>query len=132
MLLHLNQTANASFSQRDLLPLLDLAGGHAGLLKVIFTFRRINRSFTASGPTLIEALVQEVDVQEECRRILRSLHPQEAQVAAQIARGALRPEDALTVDHLYRRGILTHVDPPQWFTPLLPAFLARQPDEKEP
>jgi hypothetical protein len=90
MLLHLNQTANAHFSKRDLQPILDLAGGHAGLLRVIFAFWRINRSFAVSGPSLIEALAREVDVQEECRRILRSLHPQEARVANRIARGATR------------------------------------------
>jgi hypothetical protein len=128
MLLHLNQTANAHFSKRDLQPILDLAGGHAGLLRVIFTFRRINRSFAAAGPALIEALAQEVDVQEECRRILRSLHPQEARVATRIARGNPRPEDAPTIDHLCRRGILTRVDPPEWFSPVLPVFLSLQPD----
>jgi hypothetical protein len=121
MLQHLNQVADKPLRERDLAEIRQLAGGHAQLLKVVFNLW-LEEGMAGVNP--ITYLVEQPDVQQECRRILRSLHEEEQEVALRLARGQATEADQDTIDHLVRRGLL-EADSKKWFSPLFGQFLSQ-------
>jgi hypothetical protein len=119
MLQHLNQKAGSPLRDRDLAQIRHAAGGHAQLLKTVFD---IWIRPGQSGDRSLAALAAQPDVQEVCRRILRSLHPNERAAALRLAQGQTTLADQDVLDHLMRRGLLA-VDGKTWFCPLLDQFL---------
>jgi hypothetical protein len=97
-----------------------LGGGHARLLKVVFD------SWVKQAPPAgnqIDYFVAQSDVQEECRRVLIGLHPQERAAAIRLAQGQSRGDDDDTLDHLRRRGLLLDIAQGKWFSPLWAEYL---------
>lgn len=121
MLMHLNEVAERPLSQKDLVQIRALAGGHAQLLRTVFSLW-INEG--APGADSIAYFVARPDVRQECQRILRNLHEQEQEVALEVARGQHTADHQDTIDHLARRGLLVTSDPITWFSPLFGRFLS--------
>ena len=119
MLQHLNDLANNPLSIDQLHQIYQLTGGHAQLLRNVFNCwaeegaSGLKSAYFASKP----------EVQQECRRILLSLHEDEQEVAQLVARGQHSTEHKEVVDHLIRRGLLIKQNPITWFSPLLEQFL---------
>lgn len=120
MLRHLNRQSQPPLETTDLVQIIWLAGGHARLLKVVFETWLKDPPENAN---LVSHFASQVDVQEECRRVLRGLHGQEQEVALRVATGHVRGDDHLTIDHLVRRGLLTYDGSATWFSPLWGEFL---------
>ncbi len=120
MLLHLNDLAGKPLRVVDLAPIRELAGGHAMLLKIIF-----NLCVQEGMPNgdAVKHFVEKPDVQQECRRILQNLHPEEGQAAVRAAQGQQTPTDEDLLDHLARRGLLVKRAPVTWFSPVWAQFL---------
>jgi len=119
MLTHLNEVAGKPLNNRDLVQIQALAGGHARLLRIILN---IWIDEGAPGADPVTYFVAQPDVQQECRRILLSLHQQEQQVALLTARGLHTADHQEMIDHLVRRGLLS--DSIAWFSPLFAQFLS--------
>ena len=119
MLRHLNDLAGQPLLDGQLQQIYQLAGGHAGLLKIVFNIwieegaSGVKTSYFAGKP----------DVQQECQRILSNLHEPEQEVARLIAQDQHTAEHQDVMDHLVRRGLLLKQDPPTWFSPLFAHFL---------
>ncbi len=101
-----------------------LGGNHSGLIRALFDTwgraapdRQNPEAYFAAQP----------DVRKECQRIYDGLHQQEQAAAVRLAHDRARPEDGPTLDHLVRRGLLTSVEPPRWFTPLMADYLRGLP-----
>lgn len=124
MLEYLNQKAGARLKARQMVQLLALAGGHAGLISAIFDNWPTQDE---PGPDAVSYFAQVPDVQAECRRVLQSLHPWEQQAAIALAQGTNPAPRWDVVQHLAVRGILTGTDPIEWFSPLLQRFLREHP-----
>ncbi|GAB4410930.1 MAG: hypothetical protein Fur0044_04790 [Anaerolineae bacterium] len=119
MLKHLNEAAGSPLREKDLSEIRQLAGGHPLLLKAVFEL------WAAEGMTGVNPLAylaEQPDAQQECRRILHGLHPEEQAVLIRAARNALTEADQAVVNHLVRRGVLT-ADTHKLFSPLLDQFL---------
>ncbi len=122
MLKHLNEVAGNPLRERDLAEIRQLAGGHAQLLKVVFNLWLEAKGMSGVNP--VTYLAEQLDVQQECRRILRSLHEDEQAAALRLARGQATEADRHILDHLVRRGILDAAGK-KWFSPLLGQFLSQ-------
>jgi hypothetical protein len=120
MLDHLNAVGGKPLNSRDKVQILNLAGGHAQLLKVLFN-TYINEGAPAIDPVIYFA--GKSDIHQECQRILINLHMDEQQAALRLARGQHTPKDQAAIDHLARRGLLVKLNPPTWFSPLMAQFL---------
>lgn len=118
MLMHLNAVAGKPLNNRDLVQIHALAGGHARLLRILLNIW-IEEGAPATDP--VAYFAAQPDVQQECRRILLNLHEQEQQVALLVARGLHTAEHQSIIDHLMRRGLLSHSN--AWFSPLFAQFL---------
>lgn len=123
MLKHLNEVAGNSLRERDLAEIRQLAGGHAQLLKVVFNLWLEAKGMPGVNP--ITYLAEQPDVQQECRRILRSLHEEEQAAALRQAQGQAAEADKPILDHLVRRGVLLEADGKKWFSPLFGRFLSQ-------
>lgn len=124
----LNAQARSPLRREELAQVVDLTGGHGGLLRTIF------ETWLKAPPNhqdFVGYFARHLDVQAECRRILRCLHPAEQQSALLLAKGMATPEDAPVLDHLMRRGLLASSNPPRWFSPLMAEFLRAEPLTKE-
>jgi hypothetical protein len=121
MLQHLNERAGKRLRWADLLSIYTLAGGHAQLLRTIFDVRLRDGDF---GPEPAQYLAAQNDVYQECFRIFRSLHAHEQEVALRFARNQNGPEDWDVIDHLIRRGLITNLNPPTWFSAVMQRWLA--------
>ncbi len=120
MLAHLNQKTGNILSEEQLEHIYRLAGGHAGLLKVVFF---IKQKAPATELKAIQ-LAANPDIKQECQRVFSSLHWQEQQVALRVTQGVHRPEDSATIDQLARRGLLVRSSGAiYWFSPLLANYL---------
>lgn len=120
MVHHLNRKLTQPLPPGALSAIVWLAGGHASLLKVIFD------SWVKQPPPVdnqIDHFAAQADVQAECQRILRGLHPQERSAAIRLTQGRSRSEDDDTLDHLRRRGLLLDIAQVRWFSPVWAAFL---------
>jgi hypothetical protein len=119
MLVHLNEVAGKPLSTRDLTQIRALAGGHAQLLKIVFNIW-VNEGAPGADP--VTYFATKPDVQQECRRILLSLHEREQEVALLVSRGRQTADHQDTIHHLIRRGLLSA--PTTWFSPLFAQFLS--------
>lgn len=120
MVHHLNRQLTEPLPIGAVSGIVWLGGGHARLLKVIFD------SWVKQTPPTgnqIDYFVTQADVQDECRRILLGLHPQERDAAIRLARGQSRGDDNDTLDHLQRRGLLLDIAQGRWFSPLWAEYL---------
>jgi len=120
MVHHLNRQLPEPLPNGVLGSMLWLGGGHARLLKVVFD------SWVKQAPPAgnqIDYFVAQADVQEECRRVLAGLHPQERAAAIRLAQGQSRGDDDDTLDHLRRRGLLLDIAQGKWFSPLWAEYL---------
>jgi hypothetical protein len=122
MLKHLNEVAGNPLRERDLAEIRQLAGGHAQLLKVVFNLWLGTNGMAGVNP--ITYLADQPDVQQECRRILRSLHEEEQAAALRLARGQATEADKDILNHLARRGLLD-AEGKKWFSPVLGRFLSQ-------
>lgn len=120
MVRHLNRQLPTPLAMGELSEIEWLSGGHARLLRVILD--SWNKRPPPSGNRIAYFAAQS-DVQEECRRILKGLHPQERGVAVRFARGESRGEDDDTLDHLWRRGLLHDIAQAKWFSPVWAEYL---------
>jgi len=120
MLRHLNNNAESPLSDSQLEQIYRLAGGHPGLLRLVFKVWIED----AISSTRTSYLVSKPDIQQECQRVLANLHAHEQNVALRVARGQQTPEDHDVIDHLARRGLLVEAYPPKWFSPLMARFLS--------
>lgn len=120
MLHHLNDSVPNPLSKTDLVTIYKIAGRHARLLKIVFE-TWIKQPVT--GPRS-DYFANQPDVRQECKRILEKLHRQEQEACRLLAAGNELPDDYRdTADHLMRRGVLTSLEPPVWFSPLFAAYL---------
>jgi hypothetical protein len=120
MVRHLNRQQTEPLPAGAVSEIVWLGGGHAGLLKVIFD------SWVKQAPPAdnqVDHFVAQADIQDECRRILRGLHPQEQGAAIRLAQGQSRSDDNDTLDHLWRRGLLIDIAQGRWFSPVWAAYL---------
>ena len=120
MVHHLNRQTPEPLATGELREIEWYGGGHARLLKVLFD-HWIKQSPPAGNR--IAYFAAQSDVQEECRRVLLGLHPQERTAAVRLARGESRGDDADLLDHLRRRGLLVDIAQGKWFSPLWAEFL---------
>jgi hypothetical protein len=120
MLVHLNENAGRPLRSMELSQVRQLAGGHGQLLKIVFN---LCLQEGLPGSDAVAHFAASPDVQQECRRILRNLHPEEQAVALKLARGQHANEESPLVDHLFRRGLLLAMEPVTWFSPLWEHFL---------
>ena len=123
MLAHLNELAGRPLSDADLAQVHKLAGGHARLLKILFE-SWIRGGAPGSDP--LRHFANNLDVRQECRRILSKLHRHEQEVALLLAQHQDTAEYQRAVAHLMRRGVLVKRDPVTWFSPLMAEFLRSQ------
>jgi hypothetical protein len=86
---------------------------------VIFNLWR--REMPGEEEDLVRHFSQQPDVLEECRRIIEQLHPEEQATARQLAHGQACDPDYAQL--LVWRGLLSDVEIPTWFSPLMPAYL---------
>ena len=121
MLQHLNEVAGNPLPERELAAIRQLVGGHARLLKIVFD---LWSGEGMAGVNPLTHLVEQPDVQQECRRILHSLHEDEQAVLVRAALNALTPADQELANHLARRGLLM-ADTQKLFSPLLSQFLVQ-------
>ncbi len=120
MLRFLNENSGRPLRAKDLALIGDkLSGGHPGLAKVIFNLWR--REMPGEEEDLVRHFSQQPDVLEECRRIIEQLHPEEQATARQLAHGQACDPDYAQL--LVWRGLLSDVEIPTWFSPLMPAYL---------
>lgn len=120
MVHHLNRQLAAPLPAGALGGIVWLGGGHARLLKVVFD------SWVKQAPPAgnqIDYFVAQADVQDECRRVLIGLHPQERAAAIRLAQGQSRGDDDDTLEHLRRRGLLLDIAQGKWFSPLWAEYL---------
>jgi hypothetical protein len=121
MLVHLNENAGKPFTDKEFDAIEKLAGGHAGLLKIVFDVWRRSQSVPGN---LREFFAAKVEVKSEVQRILAGLHPEERAVALRLAKRQEEPGDDEIIDHLVRRGLLTYADRAEWFSPLMAEYLS--------
>jgi hypothetical protein len=122
MLAFLNSSERQPLDTADFPAIVKLAGGHAGLLRIVFD---LWRSALVAG-NIETYLGGRSEVQSECRRIFQQLHPEEQQTAVAIAQSHRNEIDRAVVDHLAVRGLLTESgDKITWFSPLFARYLQK-------
>ncbi|MCB0082095.1 MAG: hypothetical protein KDE47_14235 [Caldilineaceae bacterium] len=121
MLLHLNALNDNALDRGALLTIETLCGGHARLLRLLYD------AWLRGELPLPDArdgdYARHPDMHKECARILHGLHRHEQQVAIALAQGQQSQADSGVIAQLALRGLLTNTSPPQWFSPLMAAFL---------
>lgn len=120
MVQHLNRQLPEPLLISELREIEWLGGGHARLLRVIF-----DNWVKQTPPTgrSIQHFVTQPDVEAECRRVWEGLHAQERAVAQRLAQGSSLGDDADTLDHLRRRGLLIDIAQGRWFSPVWAEYL---------
>lgn len=120
MLRFLNENGGHAVPAADLARIADLAGGHAGLLRIIFD---VWRDITPAGDTAA-TLAQRPEVSSECRRILHGLHEEEQQAALALAHGRREVADPVLVEHLETRGLVARTgNEVTWFSQVFARYL---------
>lgn len=122
MLQHLRDLARSTLTDHQLEQIYHLAGGHAGLLRLVFN------NWDEKGVTgpRVAYFANIADIQQECRRILINLHKHEQMVALKIAKSSHVDKDRDVINHLANRGLLVRTEPPTWFSPLFEQILRTQ------
>lgn len=120
MLRFLNENGGRPVPMAELAGILELAGGHASLLRILL---EIWREPVADGYSAFD-LVQRTDVRSECRRILLGLHEEERTAALALARPQPGAVDPQVVEHLAVRGLLKRKgDGWAWFSEIFARYL---------
>jgi DNA-binding winged helix-turn-helix (wHTH) protein len=119
MIQHRSAQRSVELQDTEIEFLIELSGGHAGLLKALLTLfwdTREKSSLLNSQPI----------IQAECRQIWEGLSPKEQ--AALCAVSDDRRLEAETEHHLERRGLVwpRHSASPLFFSPLFAAFVHEQ------
>jgi DNA-binding winged helix-turn-helix (wHTH) protein len=123
MIRHLARQRSRALGQADMMRLIELSGGHAGLLKS-FLGLLWNTIYAGNLGKLELAINQEPGVQRECQKIWDGLSEDE-----QVSLCSLTNEeqvDPQIVQHLKFRRILRGGDTPVVFSPLFAAFIRAQ------
>ncbi|MGB8646296.1 MAG: AAA family ATPase [Anaerolineae bacterium] len=109
--------------------IIQLSGGHAGLLKAIYS--ATNDGEKALAPNLMDLLARNAEVWEECGKIWDSLEEQEQTTVAMIAQGKTPAEEGLRP--LRRKGLVCPAPTGgvQLFTPLFAEYALGQASESE-
>ncbi len=112
-----------AFEDSWILPLYQITGGHAGLLRMCFTY--VATSQLDPGSLQIPSLLTVDAVWRECRRIWASLDDDEQTALASRSKNIpVGDIDQATWQKLTQKGILTGED--QIFSPLFQEFARRQ------
>jgi hypothetical protein len=120
MLERLNARSTGRLSHADLGQILQLAGGHCGLLRAVYECR-LEVGPLGNGPA--SALLRQTGVRETCKQLFRSLHPAEQTATIRLAEGSRTQEDLDFLDHLRVRGLLVSSNPVAWFSPVWELYL---------
>jgi hypothetical protein len=124
MVEYLNHGSVNPLSHEQIDIVLELAGGHAGLISAIFDNWPPH---SEPQPEPVSYFAQQADVQGECRRVLQSLHSWEQETAVALAQGSTPAPRWDFVELLVTRGVLHDTHPIKWFSPLWQRFLQSQP-----
>ncbi len=118
MLNYLNAQDGRTLQQADIRMVLHLSGGHATLLRKCFDI------LTGEHPErIMDALLNNPDIQNTCSRVLNSLYGHERAVLVKIAkRTPVESIDMPALVLLQRRGLLIG-SPPTIFSPVLEGFV---------
>jgi hypothetical protein len=123
MVAFLNENnGRAPLSESALNAIIDLAGCHAGLLRILYD------NWREASPTgdPVTYFAQQPAVQAECGRILGGLHDEEQQTALALARGQRAQVVPELVEHLAIRGLLIKAgNDPVWFSKIFQQYLAQ-------
>lgn len=114
---------NKQFGDR----LIELAGGHPGLLKAAYLA-------VADGRVKLEGdqvahLLLDLDTSSECAKLWKSISPEEQAVLAQVVLDAIGPQpDQAAIELLRRKHLVVEAERAKFkvFSPLWAAFVARQ------
>ena len=124
MVRYLAARRNRILSEDDTTRLIEMSGGHAGLLKTVLSFIWNNESTSALLKDVAE-LMNESSVHRECGKIWESLAAGEQAALCALARGEPLPSQMLA--HLTLRGLLRRSSAVQaFFSPLFAAFVKEQ------
>jgi DNA-binding winged helix-turn-helix (wHTH) protein len=124
MIHQLASRRSIEFSEPDTASLIQLSGGHAGLLKAI-----MSRIWNAPQPSdlaqITPTLTNEPAVQTECRKVWDSLSEGEQVILGALTAGT--SVDSHTFQRLERRGLIrADQSTPALFSPLFADFVRRQ------
>lgn len=106
--------------------LIELSGGHGGLLRALFLAIGRNETAWQQGDD-VDALLEIPGIRLECEKIWRSLSVQERKVL-HILGHAQTPQDDLTavLEQLQIKGVIREIDDPVVFSPLFAQFIKNQ------
>jgi DNA-binding winged helix-turn-helix (wHTH) protein len=126
MIHYLASQRSTEFSEADTACLIELSGGHAGLLKTILSL--LWDTFQEEGLTLAEiapTLIEEPAVQTECWKVWTGL-PEREQAVLQALIAGEQP-DPLILRRLKRKGLVRKGQPePLILSPLFTDFVRQQ------
>lgn len=122
MIRHLNEQHEAGIGGRETNFIQWLSGGHAGLIRSVFD-AWIDKS--PDHNDLVRSLADRGPIQEECRRIIHSLHEDEQDALRRLAAREMAALNQPVLEHLHVRGLLTSLAPVLWFSPLFQEYLEK-------
>jgi hypothetical protein len=124
MIRHLASQRSIELSEEDTTRLVELCGGHAGLLKAALSLLW-NAHYEGRLAKLVPALSDEPAVRAECRKVWDSLPESEQAALCALAGGA--QADPHTLPRLQRKGLVHEGRPaPLLFSPLFADFVRQQ------
>jgi hypothetical protein len=124
MIRHLASQRSIELSEEDTTCLVELSGGHAGLLKATLSLLW-NAHYEGSLAKLALTLNDEPAVRTECRKVWDSLPEREQAALCALAGGA--QADPHTLRRLQRKGLVRAGQPaPPLFSPLFADFVRQQ------
>ena len=110
--------------ERDyLLRIGEAAGGHSGIMRAVFETIRTEckGNFAVPSPRLKHFAVEHRTVRDASDYLWLHLHSSERRALRQLAAGQL-PEPWL-LDFLYKRGLITNTETPNFFAPVFGAYM---------
>lgn len=124
MIRYLASQRSIEFAEKDVLRLIELSGGHAGLLKATLSllWDRYRAGYLME---LAPRLQDEQAIRNECQKVWNSLSDSEQASLSAIAKGAQADPD--TLSHLRLKGLVreSQVETPV-FSPLFADFVRQQ------
>jgi hypothetical protein len=124
MIRYLASHRSIELGERDTVRLIELSGGHAGLLKATLSLLW-NAHYGSDLAKLAPALSDEPAMQAECRKVWDSLPESEQAALYALARGT--QVDLRTLPRLKRKGLVQEGQPEtSLFSPLFAEFVRQQ------
>jgi DNA-binding winged helix-turn-helix (wHTH) protein len=121
---HLASQRPIELSEKDVTRLLELSGGHAGLLKALLSLLW-DIHYEGSLTEWVSTFNTEPVIRDECRKIWGNLSTSEQVALYAVVSGA--PVDPQILWHLRSRGLLREdLSEPSLFSPLFAAFVHQQ------